>query len=545
MSGNSSSVEKGKRVALPAHYKCPLCLFGATPYLTEGKQSGAYHLRKHTDGKLIEYDCPVNPDLASKVTVEFAKSFIPLCYGKPPLVPGMSASRPDTTASEMKQHMKYCKCGVQLVMEDSVKAGVCYSCREKEKAKKGETEPKVTVPMPGGENKAKQEKQEKKCLLCELNVPKQNGLEVIGPQHTQLDQKTIDIVKNQWYHIRKTAVGEKMYPCPFTNSLEAKLPFVEELKTDISVTCPLCIADVPLIEGESGDTLYHLEPKTNKRVPCRDCMQWSEDVDWCEFCKQDLDKCDCDICTECALPVQGCDCKGGPTSGYLSDDFAAANRAANKQVLSSNYSEGEWWRSNTSGAKTTYVSCTHKPTKLLQGTGKGSEYEIWAGKRWDVTDHLREFDVILNCSGSSVSARHNIPLPGFEKWENFSTLKEIQLDWPDRDIVDLPFEFWRELLDYFEKNESKVLVFCVGGHGRTGTAIACIMVASGWKANEAISWLRRNYCKEAIEEQVQEWYIRTMETAYNKAERKKAKEKKKSGQAHNGKQGEEGKGASK
>jgi protein-tyrosine phosphatase len=44
-----------------------------------------------------------------------------------------------------------------------------------------------------------------------------------------------------------------------------------------------------------------------------------------------------------------------------------------------------------------------------------------------------------------------------------------------------------------------VEVGCVGGHGRTGTALACLAALSGKPAQEAVAWVRTNYCSKAVE----------------------------------------------
>ncbi len=53
----------------------------------------------------------------------------------------------------------------------------------------------------------------------------------------------------------------------------------------------------------------------------------------------------------------------------------------------------------------------------------------------------------------------------------------------------------------------EVEVGCIGGHGRTGTALACAAVILGMEPEEAIKHIREAYCKEAIESASQEWYI--------------------------------------
>ncbi len=46
---------------------------------------------------------------------------------------------------------------------------------------------------------------------------------------------------------------------------------------------------------------------------------------------------------------------------------------------------------------------------------------------------------------------------------------------------------------------SRVEIACAGGHGRTGTALACIAVLDGVPAGEAVSYARENYDPHAVE----------------------------------------------
>ena len=75
------------------------------------------------------------------------------------------------------------------------------------------------------------------------------------------------------------------------------------------------------------------------------------------------------------------------------------------------------------------------------------------------------------------------------------------LEWPDfgvpedaaRVVVAL-----RSLLDR-ARAQDRVEVGCLGGHGRTGTALACLAILCGHPPDEAIAWTRANYCADAIE----------------------------------------------
>ncbi|MBO0701496.1 MAG: hypothetical protein J2P38_01090 [Candidatus Dormibacteraeota bacterium] len=56
-----------------------------------------------------------------------------------------------------------------------------------------------------------------------------------------------------------------------------------------------------------------------------------------------------------------------------------------------------------------------------------------------------------------------------------------------------------------------VEIGCGGGHGRTGTALACLAVLSGLPRTQAVGWVRRAYCTEAIETPEQEAFVAGLE----------------------------------
>ena len=54
-----------------------------------------------------------------------------------------------------------------------------------------------------------------------------------------------------------------------------------------------------------------------------------------------------------------------------------------------------------------------------------------------------------------------------------------------------------------------VEIGCLGGHGRTGTALACLAVLTGHPAATAVAWVRASYCPQAVETPGQEAFIAT------------------------------------
>ena len=45
----------------------------------------------------------------------------------------------------------------------------------------------------------------------------------------------------------------------------------------------------------------------------------------------------------------------------------------------------------------------------------------------------------------------------------------------------------------------RVEIACPGGHGRTGTALACLAVLDGLPGREAIAYVRRHYDPRSVE----------------------------------------------
>jgi hypothetical protein len=152
--------------------------------------------------------------------------------------------------------------------------------------------------------------------------------------------------------------------------------------------------------------------------------------------------------------------------------------------------------------------CPHRPQCVLNGQ---SGWSVWTGAEGDCMQRMGTFQLLLNLTGTSVLSRHIVPVPELQRWEEPAALPEIVLNWPDMGIVSLPRRFWEELAEYLTNTQQKMLVFCVGGHGRTGTALACLMVVCGWTSEDAIAWIRTNYCQRAIETREQERYVMQIE----------------------------------
>lgn len=87
------------------------------------------------------------------------------------------------------------------------------------------------------------------------------------------------------------------------------------------------------------------------------------------------------------------------------------------------------------------------------------------------------------------------------------------LDWPDFGVPDDPAPVvaaLRSLLDRARAGE-RVEVGCLGGHGRTGTALATLAVLTGHPADDAVVWIRAAYCVKAVETAEQEAFVKNLD----------------------------------
>jgi hypothetical protein len=79
-------------------------------------------------------------------------------------------------------------------------------------------------------------------------------------------------------------------------------------------------------------------------------------------------------------------------------------------------------------------------------------------------------------------------------------------DWPDFGVPSNVTSLLSSLKLLLRRARSGELVEigCLGGHGRTGTALACLAVLAGCPSAEAVAWVRANYCPSAVESAAQE-----------------------------------------
>lgn len=83
------------------------------------------------------------------------------------------------------------------------------------------------------------------------------------------------------------------------------------------------------------------------------------------------------------------------------------------------------------------------------------------------------------------------------------------LHWPDRGIPKAPhLSLALQWANEYLSKGGKVELSCIGGHGRTGTLLACLLrEVNGMTGKGAIDTVRREVCKSCIETKEQEGFI--------------------------------------
>ena len=168
-------------------------------------------------------------------------------------------------------------------------------------------------------------------------------------------------------------------------------------------------------------------------------------------------------------------------------------------------------KSKPATTTTTWVkTCDHKGTLPLfvevDAEGNRREYVIA-----DSTNaNTCEADVALDLNNNIKS---NIITKAPEKYmalnEVSAKMEVVKFDWPDYQAIKAPMKFWLKLFDVMPKN-GRVMISCHGGHGRSGTCLAAILVARGMTSGQAMEYVRTVHCHKAVESDKQEKYLITL-----------------------------------
>jgi Protein-tyrosine phosphatase len=153
------------------------------------------------------------------------------------------------------------------------------------------------------------------------------------------------------------------------------------------------------------------------------------------------------------------------------------------------------------------------PTKAFSFDG----VEYWGSPFSSLDDiSMTDKDLLINAYGTPHVAKPFIR--SAPKWLNmkghdiYKEFHQIVLEW--KDFSPPPssanIDFWEAIIAQAkEEGIKRIICCCMAGLGRTGTALASLALASGYKQTplEAIAAVRNEYNKKAIETTKQELYI--------------------------------------
>ncbi len=158
----------------------------------------------------------------------------------------------------------------------------------------------------------------------------------------------------------------------------------------------------------------------------------------------------------------------------------------------------------------TYVKCRHEATEAFSL----EDIHFFGGSESKVSGAFFDQDkwLVVSLLGKGRDTKSPIwcKLPN---WLNvlrpYTISPQMAIDWPDMGIPPLRPGFWNKLYMLAKKNGlTNVLFYCIGGHGRTGTALCSVLVECGeLSPKDAIEYVRKVYCKEAVESEGQKNYL--------------------------------------
>jgi len=163
-------------------------------------------------------------------------------------------------------------------------------------------------------------------------------------------------------------------------------------------------------------------------------------------------------------------------------------------------------------------TCHKGPTLVVESNG----LELYGASRNEAEFFFYDFDLVISLEvcipRKMMSNLSSIGLQRLTKREAFT--EHFVLRWPDFGVPTYTKEFWERLSYQLRKKgrdrdrfnrKYKVMVHCMGGHGRTGTALAILASMCSddeiWQSDDLIERIREKHCKHAVENQKQVGYI--------------------------------------
>ena len=210
------------------------------------------------------------------------------------------------------------------------------------------------------------------------------------------------------------------------------------------------------------------------------------------------------------------DAKGGKKAaqGKREDDLTRAMEADTKTSQTGNHGTlaASWPATHKIDRPIIPGGCNHTGTKLFTALSSGKRLYGAQAHQIKAVSHL---DLIVDCAGLLQGKKFikSSTAPKYRSLNLAAWPDVITLSWPDMTApTQVGIKFWERLIMVLPMDTA---VCCMGGHGRTGTALAAMLVADGMGAVEAMAKVRGEHCTRAIETLEQENYIKGLEMERN------------------------------
>jgi hypothetical protein len=194
-------------------------------------------------------------------------------------------------------------------------------------------------------------------------------------------------------------------------------------------------------------------------------------------------------------------------------------RGSQERDVQWNWAGGPWF-ADSAGAHgkgrsltTKFVpKCRHKPSAVFEHEGV---IYMGASRKHVEGESFNADDLVLCLLGST---RKRVLIYADDEWSALEPFARddvsaahhyLSIDWRDWSAPPVPPKFWQAFHDTVRsKGIKRVIVHCEGGHGRTGTALAALlMTLKKCSATDAADFIHTDYCKEAIESESQVEYL--------------------------------------
>lgn len=175
---------------------------------------------------------------------------------------------------------------------------------------------------------------------------------------------------------------------------------------------------------------------------------------------------------------------------------------------------GNVWQGYQGG--TVYKACEHPGHKVLfENEGK----QLFAANSHTINEFSGAWNLIIDLAGVvRVKWDPFVDKDAPKKYQELlqhvighaSVKSEVlRLHWNDMQAPPCKPEFWKRL---WELLPEKTCIVCYGGHGRTGSCLAALMITAGYDYYTAVETVRADHCSKAIETLPQELYLHTLYT---------------------------------